>query len=364
MNLFGKPVLVIGNGVRMSGADPAPLLELGIPVLTSWPAIDTVDNNHRMYFGRPGIYGQRIANKIFYEADEIIGIGCRFPPYMIGHAGFREGQKITMVDVDAAEAKKHNATHINMDAKDFIPYFAPNVSCYSWVKQCERWREELPWVEYPTHDDTDGYINSYQFIARLQPFLREDEIICVDNGCLMCPPMQVLKVKPPQRLMMAGNLGVMGATLPGALGASIALGKREVLAFHGDGSFALNLQELGTVMHHKLPIKFLVFENDGYGMIKGTYDSLRKKRVGVSKETGLSFPDYAKVAQGFGIPTGRIRSWADFDTEIPELLQSKEARLVVVHVDPEQQFVPRLKPTIEGGKITPARFDRMSPILA
>lgn len=363
MNLFGKPVIVIGNGVRASGADASRLLDLGVPILSSWSGADLVDNWHPMYFGRPGIYGQRCANRILYEADEIIGVGCRFGPYMIGHAGFRPEQKLTMVDVDASEAAKFNATHIHMDVKDFIASFAPTVSCLSWVKQCERWKAKWDTVEYPAHDDTNGYINSYQFMRRLQPFLRPDEVIVIDNGCLTCPPFQVLKLKPPQRMMTTGNLGEMGAGLPGAIGASFARGKGEVLAFIGDGGMMLNIQELATVKHHQLPIKMMVFENDGYSMIRGTYDVLKKKRVGVDKASGLELPNFCKVAEAFGIENNNLRTWEDFDLKIPWLLSCKGPALLQVHIDPEQQFVPRLKPIIENGKITPARFDQLSPLL-
>src|SRR5207245_292294 len=108
------------------------------------------------------------------------------------------------------------------------------VSCYSWLKQCEKWKDQFPWIEAPAHDDGE-YINSYRFVQRLQPLLHHSEVIVVDTGSLMCPVFQALKVKPPQRVMTAGGLGEMGNGLPGAVGASFARGKGEVLAFIGDG---------------------------------------------------------------------------------------------------------------------------------
>lgn len=366
MNLFGKPVIILGHGVRASGANPAKLLEMGVPILSSWQGSDLVDNFHPMYFGRPGIYGQRCANKILFEADHIITIGCRLAPYMIGYAGLRAEQRLTMVDIDPREAFKFTLPKADLvlsDAKHFLERFAPEVSCYSWVKICERWRAQWEWLEFPAHEDTNGFINSYQFIRRLQPLLRPDETILLDNGCVMCPPFQVLKLKPPQRMMASGNLGEMGATLPGAIGASLSKGRGEVLAIIGDGSMMMNIQELATLKHLNLPVKIILVENDGYGMIKGTYDNLKKARKGVSSKDGLGMPDFAAVFRAFGIEARSIREWEHFDNVMPELFAKRGPMAAVLHIDPEQQFVPRLKPIIREGKITPARFDQMSPLL-
>lgn len=364
MRLDNKPVIIIGHGVRASGADASRLLELGVPVLSSWQGMDLVDNFHPMYFGRTGIYGQRCANKILYEATDIIAIGTRMCAWMIGHAGLRPEQKLTMVDVDASEGKKVNATMILQDAKEFIESFYPEVQCYSWRKQCERWRDLWDWVEYPSHDDTNGYINSYQFVRRLQPFLRPDEIIVSDTGSLMCPVFQALKVKPPQRVMTGGALGEMGNGLPGAIGASFARGKGEVLAFIGDGGMMMNPQELAVVAHHNLPVKMMIFENDGYSMIKGTFTNLSKPRRGVDSKSGLTLPDTEKLAKAFDIEAASLKTWADFDRLIPEMLAHTGPYLLQVHIDPEQLFVPRLKPIIKDGKITPAQLDQLSPIHA
>lgn len=361
MNLLDRPVIILGEGAR--GADCAKVLELGVPVLTSWQGMDLIDNFHPMYFGRPGIYGQRCANKILYEANDIIAIGTRMCPWMVGHTGLRPEQRLTIVDVDEKEAWKQKCELVRSTAADFIDTFEPIVSAYNWRKACERWKVLWPWLEYPLHDDTNGFVNSYQFIRRLQAFLRPDEVIVADNGSNICPVFQALQVKPPQRVMTAGALGEMGCGLPGAIGASFARGKGEVLLVVGDGGMMMNLQELATVAHHQLPIKIMLFENDGYSMIKGTYDNVGKPRRGVSRASGLGLPDFESVAIGFGIKSASLRTWAEFDVLVPEMLAHKGPFLLQVHIDPEQAFMPRLKPIIENGVITPARFDQLSPIL-
>ena len=155
----------------------------------------------------------------------------------------------------------------------------------------------------------------------------------------------------------------MGCGLPAAIGASFARNKGEVLCLVGDGGMMLNMQELQTIAHHKLPIKIIVFENDGYAMIKGTHKNMGVPYVGVSKESGVSMPDFVKLAAAFNISTCSVNKWETFHQRIKLLFEFKGPFVMVVHINPEQDFVPRLKPIIRDGKIMPARFDQLSPIL-
>ena len=352
-----RPVIMVGNGC--SGYDLTHLYTLGVPILTSWQGADLIDNFSQLWFGRTGIYGMRTANKILYEADQVLSLGCRLCPWTIGHAGLRQDQDLWMADIDGREAEKfEGAQWLPSPLQDIIDSLPKYKG--TWLAECESWR--MPLVESPGHDNTE-YINSYRFMQRLEPLLRPDEVMVADDGSLLCPIFQVLRFKPPQRIMTSGCLGEMGCGLPAAVGSSFARGKGEVLAFIGDGGMMMNLQELATIQHHSLPIKILVFENDGYSMIKGTFANMKLPRKGVSKETGLSFPDFADVATAFNIPAKEIWTWTQFDNNIPWLFAQKESTLIVVHIDPEQRFVPRLQPIIKDGKITPARFDQLSPIL-
>ena len=362
---FGKrPVLVLGHGIRASGADASLLLELGIPVLTSWQAADLVDNWHPMYYGRPGIYGQRCANRILYEADQVIAIGCRLTPWMIGHAGMRPEQELLMVDIDDAEvARFPKCTGMHMDAARFIEWVKDErPKRPTWECQCNVWKSQYPWLE-AAHADANGYMNSYRFMARLQESLRPDSIIVTDVGANMCPAFQILRLKPPQRLMTSGGLGEMGCALPAAIGASFATGKGEVIVIAGDGGLLMNVQELQTIVHHNLPVKIIVFCNDGYAMIKGTHKNLRFPYIGVDKASGVSMPDFHRLANGFGIAARDAHNWNDVRIALPELMNYEGPALLQVSIDPEQAYVPRLQPKIAAdGTITPALFHELSPL--
>jgi acetolactate synthase I/II/III large subunit len=363
INWGDKPVIVLGFGVRLSGADPKRLLELGVPIVASWLGADLVDNWHPSYFGTIGVYGQRAANKIFYEADTILAIGCRMSSWMIGHAGLRPEQKLTMVDCDWEEVERVGGSWISHDIPTVIASL-PIAQCHDWMMQCGNWADQYPLIEN-AHKGTQGYLNSYQIMAYLNGILRPNEQIVVDTGSLMCPVFQAMRFNPPQRVHTSGCLGEMGNALPGAIGISMATGKGEVLCLMGDGGFLMNVQELATVKYHDLPIKMIVFENDGYSMIKGTFATVKRERAGVDRASGLGLADAVKVSQSFGINSVHVwpSSWPSLETTLQFLLNEDRPMLVQISIDPEQEFVPRLKPVNKDGVITPPRFDQLSPIL-
>ena len=356
-----KPVILLGEGAR--GADIEKVMRLGCPVLTTWQAVDLVDNTHTNYFGRPGLYGQRIANKILYEADEVFVIGARLSVWTIGYGQWTKASQIHICDIDGQELAQHtDAIRYNSSAEFFIEKMHP-FYCQTWLFECWKWAAELPWIESPTHDDPKGFIHSHQFVDALQRFFSQNEIIVTDMGSAMVSAYQVLRIKPPQRLMTSGGLGEMGVALSAAIGASFGSGGR-VICLHCDGGMMMNLQELQTIMHHELPIKIIVFENKGYTMIKGTQDNLKMKRTSVSPDSGVSFPDYRRLAQSFGFASCDVTTWDEFNTAVPQMFATNFPSLIVYHMHPEQKLLPKIQPVINAdGTIMPPRFDKLSPQL-
>ena len=324
-----KHVILAGAGC----SNPDAILEIGVPVLSSWQAADKFDSDHPNYFGRPGIYGQRIANRVLYEAERVAVVGNRQSIWNVGYEG--------------------------VPAHKISDDIHPSIG---WMDICRKWRSELPIVESPTHDDANGYINSYRFTDALHKYLRLDEIIVTDMGTPLICAHQVLRLKPPQRIMTSGGLGEMGCALPASIGASFARGKGDVLCLHADGGMMLNLQELQTIAHHKLPIKIIVYRNEAYGMIQNTQKNASMAEVGVAPESGVSFPDYVKVADAMRIPAADIRTWEDFNYLMPMLFASKGPMLLQYHMEPRQRMAPKLEPIFVDGQPTSPRFCDMSPI--
>jgi len=171
----------------------------------------------------------------------------------------------------------------------------------------------------------------------------------------------VLHLKPPQRLLTSGGLGEMGCALPAAIGASFARNKGEVLCLHCDGGMMMNLQELQTIVHHQLPVKIIVFANDGYGMLKHTQKTQRMEYSGVDRATGVSCPKFNRIAYAFGIHAGVVHTWEDAEHALPQFFQAKGPALIEVQIDPEQTQQPKVSYEMVDGVQRYCTLDRMSP---
>jgi acetolactate synthase-1/2/3 large subunit len=184
-------------------------------------------------------------------------------------------------------------------------------------------------------------------------------------GTALLSGHQAFKIKKNQRFMTSTGLGEMGFGLPAAIGACFANNKKEIINLNCDGGMMLNLQELQTISHHNLPIKIFVFNNDGYLMIKHTQKNLFKGRyIGVDKKSGISCPDFYKIAKAFNMKYFSITNWKDFYEVIPLIKKIKKPIICDVFMDPEQTFYPKLALTLAAdNKIISPPLEDLTPVL-
>jgi acetolactate synthase-1/2/3 large subunit len=373
-----RPVLWLGHGIRLAGAMNLikPLMDtLKIPTLVSWAGIDMIESNHPMVYGRAGVYGQRCANFVLQNSDFLLTIGTRLAIPQVGYdlKEFARAAKIVVVDIDPAEVSKHGeriTLPVCADAGVFMGKFleaiqkSPLSSYNPWIEQCNKYRVHFPWIG-PEHNDKNGYINSYSFMDRVSDLLKPDQIIVTDMGTALLSGHQALRLRAGQRLMTSTGLGEMGYGLPGAIGASFARNKGEVLCLNCDGGMMMNLQELQTIAHHQLPIKIIIFNNDGYLMIKHTQKSLfHGHYVAANKSTGVSCPNFSALAVAFNMPAFQIRTWSDFDNVFPQIQAHVGPLICEVFMDPEQLFAPKLSvATQKDGSMVSPPLEDLSPLL-
>lgn len=375
-----RPLLWLGVGVRMAGASEAAaelVQRLGIPVLLSWSAIDLLPSTEPLVMGRAGVYGQRAANFILQSCDSLSTIGTRLSILQVGYditELARDAKEITAVDIDPTELQKYpqRVTHPlcadagafieealrQLAAQDEFPTYQP------WLEWCSETRANFPAIG-PEHDDKPGYINSYRFMDRLKAHLKADQVIVTDMGTALLSGHEALEITPPQRLLTSQGLGEMGFGLPGAIGASFARDRGEVLCLNCDGGMMMNLQELQTIAHFQLPIKIVVFNNDGYLMIKHTQKAILDSRYsGTNRASGVSCPDFGKLAAAFGFAAFEIRTWEDFDSQIPLLQSHPGPAICEVFMDPEQYFHPKLGVAVQAdGTLVSPPLEDLSPFL-
>ena len=373
-----RPVLWLGNGIRLAGAEKKVevlLNALDIPALVSWAGIDMIDSDHPLVFGRAGVYGQRSANFVLQNSDYVLAIGTRLAIPQIGYdlSELARAAIIDVVDIDPDEVNKHQPRTreaIVCDAGLFIDALLDSVgkdaipSKADWLTQCNRYRDEFPWVA-SEHDDQHGYMNSYRFMQRLNCFFKPDQVVVTDMGTALLSGHQVLKIHPGQRLMTSTGLGEMGFGLPAAIGASFASNRGEVMCLNCDGGMMLNLQELQTIVHHQLPIKIFVFNNDGYLMIKHTQNALFKSGyVGTDKASGVSCPDFTKIGAAFDLPTFQINHWEECDSVLKQVQDAKGPLICEVFMHSEQLFSPKLSLVVkEDGSLLSPPLEDLSPLL-
>lgn len=380
LKLAKRPVIWLGHGIRLAGA--VDLIEplansLQCPLLVSWAGIDMIDSDHRLVFGRAGVYGQRAANFILQNCDFLLAIGTRLAIPQVGYdlSELARAAEFAVVDIDPFEVSKHGSKidlPILGDAKEFLTELQAQLSFSTynsantlpWLQQCRHYQEKYP-VIGTEHADHDGYINSYPFMQRLSTHFKLNQIIVTDMGTALLSAHQVLSMKKGQRLMTSTGLGEMGYGLPAAIGVSFATNKGEVICLNCDGGMMLNLQELQTIVHHQLPIKLFIFNNDGYLMIKHTQKALFSGRYsGTDKNSGVTCPDFGALAKAFGIPSFTIKTWQDCDEVIPQVQALKGPVICEIFTHPEQLFAPKLSlaQQTDGSIISPPLED-LSPLL-
>jgi acetolactate synthase-1/2/3 large subunit len=355
-----RPVLVLGFGVRLSGA--APLVEklidrLGIPVCPSWAAADMVPAESPLLAGTFGTHGVRAGNFTVQNADFILSIGARLSTRETGSplTSWAREARTVIVDVDAAELRKFPAfgkpldLAIEADARLFIERLLDRTadarlpSHGEWIQRVDDWRRRYP-VCLPEYRE-QAAANPYVFVETLSRHLHDDDVIVVDTGCAVAWMMQGFQFKRGQRLLHAFNNTPMGYGLPGAIGAALALGgKRRVICVAGDGSFMMNMQEMATLQHHQLPVKLFLINNNGYSMVQQTQEQWlggKYYATSNSREGGLSFPDFGLLAKSYGMDMTEIARNEDVEPAIGRTLQLPGPVMCDVHIGSDARVMPQ-----------------------
>ncbi len=377
-----RPVILAGTGLRAARAlaeFESVIRRLGIPVTTAWTH-DLIASDDPLYCGRPGSIGTRAGNFTVQSADLLLVLGSRLNIRQVSYnwQAFAPRAFKVQVDIDAAELAKPTVKPdlaVQADLKDFLAALDGELADWSppphhaeWLAWCRRRVIDYPAVQARQRESRDA-INPYHFIEELFARLDGDDIIACGNATATIVPFQAGAIKPGMRLFSNSGSASMGYDLPAAIGAWFGAlaargSQRRIICLAGDGSIMMNLQELQTIAHHRLPIKIFVLNNRGYLSIRSSQANFFGRLVGESPDNGVGFPDFVAVATAFGIPARRVAS-ADFSSQLAAVLDMDGPCLCDVILDQTQGFEPRMssRKLPDGSIVTPPLED-MFPFLA
>ena len=390
-----RPVLNVGNGVRIAGAHQVlmqVISRLGIPVVTGWNSQDAIYDEHPLYTGRAGGMGDRPGNFAVQNSDLVFSVGSRLSIRQVGYnyqTWAREAYVIVN-DVDAEELKKpsiHADMRVHADAKDLLetlneylekeqeqgtlpmPLFdgGQGLEDMDWRQTCQFWKKTYPVIlpKHMEHGDEEQ-ANVYALVKELSSRLHEEQITVVGNGSACVAGGHGYIIKKGQRFITNSAIASMGYDLPAAIGACMADHSQDIILLTGDGSIQMNLQELQTIIHHKMPIKIFLINNGGYHSIRQTQKNFfGEPLVGIGVDSrDLSFPDMEKLAAAYGYPYVKACHNSELGDAIEQALAMEGPVICEVFVSMDQNFEPKsaAKRLPDGTMVSPPLED-LSPFL-
>jgi acetolactate synthase-1/2/3 large subunit len=375
-----RPVLYVGSGIHTSDTQKQMIQlaeKLNIPIVTVWNSNDLIDDEHPLYVGRGGTIGNRSGNFVLQSADTVIVLGSRLNIRLVSYNwnSFAPHAFKVCVDIDEKEMYKPTCTY-NLAIHSSLQFFIKeileklnethlNFNFSEWVTWGKSRLNKYP-VCLPEYWNNIETVNPYCFVDTLFNYLNENETVVCADGTACVVTFQGMKVKKGQRVFHNSGCASMGYDLPAAIGAYLAnKDQKRVICIAGDGSVMLNLQELQTISGNDYPIQIFILNNKGYHSIRQTQRNFfRDNIVGCGTDSGLTFPEFEKIAYAFDFPYHNIQNHTELIQEMPKIL-SKEGRFICeIHLDLDQHFSPKLSSKkLEDGSMVTSPLEDMWPFL-
>ncbi len=339
-----KPVLYVGGGVQLAYATDTvrQFLQLNpMPAVSTLKGLGSIERHYPHYLGMLGMHGTKAANLVVQEADLLIVVGARFDDRVTGKLDtFAPHAKVIHLDIDAAEFNKLRYAHAPLrgDLNQLLPQLELTTDISDWLTHCDRLRTKFKW----RYDHPGDLIYAPKLLKQLSDIMPDSSIVSTDVGQHQMWAAQHIQPRAPQNYITSAGLGTMGFGLPAAMGAKVARPNDESILITGDGSFMMNIQELGTLKRRQIPVKMVLLNNQRLGMVR-QWQSLFFD--GRHSETILDDnPDFNMLAQAFDIPSKTISRKEEVEPALKEMLASETAYLLHVLISEEENVWPLVPP--------------------
>ena len=350
-----KPFMLVGQGVELAGANKE-LLSLcekaQIPFATTFLGLSAAPSDHPLNMGRLGMHGNLAPNVMTNQCDLLIAVGMRFDDRVTGNLkNYAKQAKIIHLDIDPSELNKNVKVNLSVlgDCKQTLPAITKLVDKAkhkAWIDGFKPYDEkEYNKVIEPALHPTEGPLLMGEVIRKVSDAANSEAIMVTDVGQTQMFGCRYFKFTKPRSVVTSGGCGTMGFGIPAAIGATFGAPDRTVCMFCGDGGFQMTIQELGTIMEQRCPVKMILLNNNYLGNVRQWQYMFFNKRYSF---TPMLNPDYEKIAAGYGIPCKTVVDRKDLDAAIQEMLQTDGPYILQCAVKEEDNVLPMTPP---GGNV-------------
>ncbi len=349
INKAKKPFIIFGQGVTLGKAEEefkAFIEKAGIPSASTLLGLSTIPTEHNLFVGMLGMHGHYAPNVLTNECDVLIAIGMRFDDRVTGNLDtYAKQAKIVHFEIDPAEVDKNVKTDVAVlgNVKDTLVQILPLIEKKSHTAWRKRF-EDLYQIEYKEVIDaqenpTEGGITMTEVMKKLNIETKGEAVIVSDVGQHQMIASRYYNFKQSKSKITSGGLGTMGFALPAAIGAKMGKPEREVIAIIGDGCMQMNIQELGTILQTKVPVKIVIMNNEFLGMVRQWQELFFDKRYA---STVMINPNFVKIAEGYGIKGSKVTKREDLTKGIADMIASDESYLLEIMVEKEGNVFPMI----------------------
>ncbi|WP_281546298.1 acetolactate synthase 2 catalytic subunit [Grimontia sp. SpTr1] len=339
-----QPMVYVGGGIQLAHATDTLRQFLNhsqIPATSTLKGLGSVDKDYPYYLGMLGMHGTKAANLAVQQSDLLIAIGARFDDRVTGKLDtFAPNAKVVHIDIDAAEFHKLRRANVALrgELDTVLPQLGEPSDIQAWQDSVLTMKKDFGW----RYDHPGDLIFAPLLLKQLSDMMPDSTVVATDVGQHQMWVAQHVEPRRPENLLTSAGLGTMGFGLPAAMGAKMARPDDEVVLVSGDGSFMMNIQELGTLKRRNIPVKMVLLDNQRLGMVRQWQQLFFEERY---SETNLSDnPDFVTLASAFNIPGKTITRKEEVIPALQELLASDTAYLLHVAISEEENVWPLVPP--------------------